>query len=453
MDVRIRTIYDLHAHISWVLKGVVGTETLVRKKIEQVFEICKCAEDEKTLGLANANQIPWSNVKAMMTTEYCPATEIEKMEQELWTLTLKGDDIEAYSNRFHELVLMCPELMPTESKKIGNNEAINMARAHGRGNQFRTPQGQCPKARNQQNDVARARAYVVLKNRSENPNGHGALTNCYEMLLSVFLFRNARILKFNRRRKRILDHLHVITRLDEKADDQFASDRDFPKYSDGSCGFYPHVQRGRISHRSDSRRIAREQNKLTIKNRYPLPRIDDLFDQLQDFGSTETKLPKDLKAPAEWLRDRKDTLSSPKKPDGEITLLTYPGSHQLEISWRKSAYWDQKIVQETTEKIISNQGKIKTARIARESYADKRRNLLNSKLDEPIVYEGYLHGRSGAKLCPRHFMVSNLKKFWRVPDFKCLWIEIECENLRFVKNILRSWERDVKNAKAKEEFH
>ncbi|GJR54795.1 reverse transcriptase domain-containing protein [Tanacetum coccineum] len=151
-------------------EGVVGLKRWF-EKIEQVFEICKCAEDDKvkfamctfegraltwwngnvqTLGLANANQIPWSNVKAMMTTEYCPATEIEKMEQELWTLTLKGDDIEAYSNRFHELVLMCPELMPTESKKIGKyirgfpegikgnmisskpatlHEAINMARA------------------------------------------------------------------------------------------------------------------------------------------------------------------------------------------------------------------------------------------------------------------------------------------------------------------------------------
>ncbi|GKE20312.1 reverse transcriptase domain-containing protein [Tanacetum coccineum] len=40
------------------------------------------------------------------------------MEQELWTLTLKGDDIEAYNNRFHELVLMCPELVSTERKKI-----------------------------------------------------------------------------------------------------------------------------------------------------------------------------------------------------------------------------------------------------------------------------------------------------------------------------------------------
>ncbi|GKA35052.1 putative reverse transcriptase domain-containing protein [Tanacetum coccineum] len=54
----------------------------------------------------------------MMTTEYCPATEIQRMEQELWTLTLKGDDIEAYNNCFHELALMCPELVPTEKKKI-----------------------------------------------------------------------------------------------------------------------------------------------------------------------------------------------------------------------------------------------------------------------------------------------------------------------------------------------
>ncbi|GKF55735.1 putative reverse transcriptase domain-containing protein, partial [Tanacetum coccineum] len=49
----------------------------------------------------------------------------QRMEQELWTLTLKGDDIEAYNNRFHELSLMCPELVPTEKKKI---ERYNMAR-------------------------------------------------------------------------------------------------------------------------------------------------------------------------------------------------------------------------------------------------------------------------------------------------------------------------------------
>ncbi|GJT55336.1 putative reverse transcriptase domain-containing protein [Tanacetum coccineum] len=120
-------------------EGVVGLRHWI-EKVEQVFETSKCAEEDKvmfaastfeghaltwwngnvhTLGLVNANRIPWTEFKTMTTTEYCPAIEIQKMEQELWTLTLKGDDIEAYNNRFHELDLMCPELVPTERKKIG----------------------------------------------------------------------------------------------------------------------------------------------------------------------------------------------------------------------------------------------------------------------------------------------------------------------------------------------
>nr|GEW85014.1 hypothetical protein [Tanacetum cinerariifolium] len=119
-------------------EGVVGLRRWI-EKIEQVFEISKCAEGDKvmfaastfegraltwwnrnahTLGLANANGIPWSEFKTMMTTEYCPATEIQRMEQELWTLTLKGDDIEAYNNCFHELALLCLDLVPTKKKKI-----------------------------------------------------------------------------------------------------------------------------------------------------------------------------------------------------------------------------------------------------------------------------------------------------------------------------------------------
>nr|GEV40352.1 putative reverse transcriptase domain-containing protein [Tanacetum cinerariifolium] len=106
---------------------------------EQVFEICKCAEEDKvmfaastfegraltwwngnvhTLGLVNANRIPWTEFKSMITTEYCPATAIQRMEEELWTLTLKGDDIESYNNRFYKLALMCPDLVPNEKKKI-----------------------------------------------------------------------------------------------------------------------------------------------------------------------------------------------------------------------------------------------------------------------------------------------------------------------------------------------
>ncbi|GKF11507.1 putative reverse transcriptase domain-containing protein [Tanacetum coccineum] len=130
-------------------KGVVGLRRWI-EKVEQVFETCKCAEEDKvmfatstfegraltwwngnvhTLGPVNANHILWTEFKTMMTTEYCPASEIQRMKQELWTLTLKGDDIEAYNNRFHELALMYPELVPTEKKKIERVGLLELVKA------------------------------------------------------------------------------------------------------------------------------------------------------------------------------------------------------------------------------------------------------------------------------------------------------------------------------------
>nr|GEV54333.1 putative reverse transcriptase domain-containing protein [Tanacetum cinerariifolium] len=120
------------------MEGVIGLRRWL-ERVEQVFEICNCTKEDKvmfavstfegraltwwcrnvhTLRLVNANRIPWPEFKTMMTTEYCLTTKIQRMEQELWTLTLKEDDIEAYNNCFHELALMCPELVSTEKKKI-----------------------------------------------------------------------------------------------------------------------------------------------------------------------------------------------------------------------------------------------------------------------------------------------------------------------------------------------
>nr|GEY54507.1 hypothetical protein [Tanacetum cinerariifolium] len=256
-----KTFMNCKPHSFDGTKGVVGLKRWF-EKIEQVFKIFTCTEDDK---------IPWSNLKAMMTTEYCPATEIQKMEKELWTLTLKGDDIEAYNNCFHELALMCPELVPTKRKKIekyvrkfskrinGNitsskpttlHDAINMARelveqaVQGRatrigGRKLRGPmlqpqlragvmlgicqsatiatfttmgkalqsmrsakglvigrktanlgfQDKCPKGRNQQNEGARARAYVVVENPQQNPNvvaGTFLLNDHYACILFDF---------------------------------------------------------------------------------------------------------------------------------------------------------------------------------------------------------------------------------------------------------------------------
>ncbi|GKD65769.1 putative reverse transcriptase domain-containing protein, partial [Tanacetum coccineum] len=49
----------------------------------------------------------------------------------------------------------------------------------------------------------------------------------------------------------------------------------------------------------------RELNKLTVKNRYPLPRIDDLFDQLQG-SSVYSKI--DLRSGYHQLRVREEDI-------------------------------------------------------------------------------------------------------------------------------------------------
>ncbi|GKD65590.1 reverse transcriptase domain-containing protein, partial [Tanacetum coccineum] len=89
------------------------------EKMELVFEI----------RISAANKIPWNKLKTKMTAEYCPRTEIQKMEQELWTLSMKGDDIDGYTNRFYELAVMYPTLATPAYKKAYNvHEAICMAR-------------------------------------------------------------------------------------------------------------------------------------------------------------------------------------------------------------------------------------------------------------------------------------------------------------------------------------
>ncbi|GKG00263.1 reverse transcriptase domain-containing protein, partial [Tanacetum coccineum] len=121
--------------------GTEGAVGLTRwfEKMESVFRICNCAENcqvkyatctlldgaltwwnsyVKTIGLDAAYETTWEELKKMMTEEYCPRNELQKMETELWNLSVEGTDIVGYTRRFQELALLYPGMVTPEYKKV-----------------------------------------------------------------------------------------------------------------------------------------------------------------------------------------------------------------------------------------------------------------------------------------------------------------------------------------------
>ncbi|GKB54279.1 putative reverse transcriptase domain-containing protein [Tanacetum coccineum] len=124
-----------------VFRGIEGAVELRRwfEKTESVFGISECAKGKKvrfaaatlegpaltwwnskiaTMGLETVNRMPWTEMKQLMTAEFCPIEEIQRMEHELWNLKVKEYDIVAYIQRFNELEVMCPIMVKPERVKV-----------------------------------------------------------------------------------------------------------------------------------------------------------------------------------------------------------------------------------------------------------------------------------------------------------------------------------------------
>ncbi|GJV14872.1 putative reverse transcriptase domain-containing protein [Tanacetum coccineum] len=71
-----------------------------------------------SMGIDAANGTPWTEVRKWMTKEFCPRSVLQRLEQELYNLKLKGTDIDGYTNRFHELALLCPRMVEPEQVKV-----------------------------------------------------------------------------------------------------------------------------------------------------------------------------------------------------------------------------------------------------------------------------------------------------------------------------------------------
>ncbi|GKF78159.1 reverse transcriptase domain-containing protein [Tanacetum coccineum] len=68
------------------------------------------------IGIDQANQITWIELKRLLTNLYCPRAEVKKMEDEFYNLVVKGNDLKTYIRGFQELAALCPNTVPNAEK-------------------------------------------------------------------------------------------------------------------------------------------------------------------------------------------------------------------------------------------------------------------------------------------------------------------------------------------------
>ncbi|GJY07819.1 reverse transcriptase domain-containing protein [Tanacetum coccineum] len=68
------------------------------------------------IGIEQPNMITWTDLKRLLNNKYCPRTEIKKMEDEFYSLTVKENDLKTYIRRFQELAVLCPNKVPNSEK-------------------------------------------------------------------------------------------------------------------------------------------------------------------------------------------------------------------------------------------------------------------------------------------------------------------------------------------------
>ncbi|GJV01368.1 putative reverse transcriptase domain-containing protein [Tanacetum coccineum] len=122
-------------------KGTEGAVGLIRwfERTESVFSRSNCTEDCKVkfatgtlteealswwnsfaqpIGIEEAYKITWVEFKKLLIKKYYPRTEVQKMEDEFYHLTVKGNDLKTYVRRFQELATLCPTMVPDSEKMI-----------------------------------------------------------------------------------------------------------------------------------------------------------------------------------------------------------------------------------------------------------------------------------------------------------------------------------------------
>ncbi|GKB84039.1 reverse transcriptase domain-containing protein, partial [Tanacetum coccineum] len=73
---------------------------------------------KRTIGTDAAFAMSWRELMKLMAEVYFPRTKIQKMESELWNLTMKNNNLATYTQRFQELAMLCTKMVLEEEDRV-----------------------------------------------------------------------------------------------------------------------------------------------------------------------------------------------------------------------------------------------------------------------------------------------------------------------------------------------
>nr|GEW50027.1 hypothetical protein [Tanacetum cinerariifolium] len=189
--------------------------------------------------------------KTLTIKEFCPSNEMKKLETQLWNHAMVGTGHATYTDRFHKLATLVPHLVTLKGK---------------RGERGGSPG---PEHHDRNDWLSNHKAEIICH---EKVVRIPLLDRKVLGVLGVKLKENVRQLMSANTKEKKQKEIVVVR--------DFLKDKGFIQPSSSPWGELILS----VKKKEGSFRMCigyRELNKLGIKNRYPLPRIDDLFDQFQ----------------------------------------------------------------------------------------------------------------------------------------------------------------------------
>ncbi|GKA07945.1 putative reverse transcriptase domain-containing protein [Tanacetum coccineum] len=306
----------------------------------------------RTVGYDVVYAMTWTDLKKNMTDKYCSRGEIKKLEGKMWNLKVKeSDKIERYVGGLPDMIHGKNKRKQDDNQQQQQNKRQNTGRAYTARSGKKKPYGGskplCPKCNyhhngpcvpkchncnivghlardyrspanantaNNQRGTGTAKVYAETKDKSENKQLEDVpiVQNFPEIFLEdlpglpptrqvefqIDLIPGAAPVAWVPYRLAPSEMKEISDQLQELSDKGFIRHSSLPW---GASVVF-------VKKKDGSFRMCiknKELNKMTMKNRYPLPRIDNLFDQLQG-SNVYSKI--DLRSGYHQLRVREEDI-------------------------------------------------------------------------------------------------------------------------------------------------